>query len=79
MESDEFLISFVELLDTSAGSVSLTLLDEEDFSELDDTSSCPSALLKNSVSIFYVDTYSADVGNHDKNAFRSIRCIKDED
>jgi hypothetical protein len=31
------------------------------------------------VSIFYVDTYSADTGNHDKNNFRSIRCIKDED
>lgn len=34
---------------------------------------------ENSVSIFYVDTYSADTGNHDKNNFRSIRCIKDED
>lgn len=34
---------------------------------------------EHSVSIFYVDTYSADTANHDKNNFRSIRCIKDED
>lgn len=31
------------------------------------------------VSIFYVDYISANVGNHEKNDLRSIRCIKDEE